>query len=181
MKKLLPLLAAAGLLAFGSVHAQGIGMRMGSAYGELGISQFDISGGGFSAEPLVLRGIVGAELHPYVAAEAMLGFGIKDDDASVAGLPIDVEVKHTWGLFAKPKIMLGERVELYGRLGYARTKVETSGLGLSSSDTEGDLAYGLGANFNINQRTYAGLDWMQYYDKGGRKADGLTLSVGMRF
>lgn len=180
MKKLLPLLAAAGLLAFGSV-AQAQQMRMGSAYGELGISQFDISGGGISAEPLVLRGIVGAELHPYVAAEAMLGFGVKDDSTSVAGVPVDVEVKHTWGLFAKPKVMLGERVELYGRLGYARTKVDAGGLGLSSSRTEGDFAYGIGANFNINQRTYAGLDWMQYYDKDGQKADGLTLSVGMRF
>lgn len=179
MKKLLPLLAASALLAFGPAHAQQ--MRMGSAYGELGISQFDVSGNGFSAEPTVLRGIVGAELHPNVAVEGMLGFGVKDDSASVLGLPIDVEVKHTWGLFAKPKVMLADRVELYGRLGYARTKVEASGLGLNRTDTEGDFAYGLGANINITPRAYAGLDWMQYYDKDGVKADGLTLSVGMRF
>lgn len=179
MKKLLPLLAAAGLLAFGSL-AQAQQMRMGSAYGELGVSRFDVTGIG-SAKPTVLRGIVGAEMHPYVAVEGMLGFGINEDDSSIGGVPVDVEVKHTWGLFAKPKFNFGDRAEVFGRLGFAHTKIEASGVGLNRTTSEGDFAYGVGANFNFSPRTYVGLDWMRYLDKDNVKADGVTLSVGMKF
>ncbi len=182
-KILIPLAAAASLLAFGpAAHAQAQGMRMGSgtAYGELGYSMIDISGGGGSAKPSVLRGIVGADVHPNVAVEAMLGFGVRDDNGSVGGLPANVEVRHTYGLFAKPKINF-DRVEVFGRLGYARTKVRTEVAGLTLNDTKGDFAYGLGANFNITPRSYAGLDWMKYYDKDGAKADGFSVNVGMRF
>lgn len=182
MKKiLLPLAAAATLLTFGPAQAQGMRMGTGTAYGELGYSMVDISGNGVSAKPGVLRGILGADVHPNMAVEGMLGFGVKDDDFSAGGVPFDAEVRHTYGVFAKPKINL-DRLEVFGRVGYARTKLRLSGpAGFSSTDTKGDFAYGLGANFNISPRTYAGLDWMQYYDKDGTKADGFTVNVGMRF
>jgi opacity protein-like surface antigen len=66
---------------------------------------------------------------------------------------------------------------LFGRFGWAHTKVKAEG-GLASSESQDDFAWGLGANYRFNPNGYVGIDWMRYSNQSNGHVDGLTLSVG---
>ncbi len=187
MKKLVPLVAAALLLGLGSAHAQMRGAGASNSatptsYGELGWSRVDVETSGASARGDLLRGIAGYKFHPNAAAEVMLGIGIRDArSTSLLGVPANLKVKHVFGAYAKPTLQLTDNLAVFGRLGFAQTRHTLSTALASRTEREWDLSYGVGLNFDINPRTYVGLDWMNYLDKGGSQVDGMTLSVGMRF
>ncbi len=154
-------------------------------YGELGYSFLELKDGGFKVKPHALRGIVGYEFHPNIAAEGMLAFGVRSDDFNDgAGTTSDVKLRHAFGVFVKPKYNFGP-AEVFARLGYARVKVkftDCDALGCASgSDSDGDFAYGIGANYNINPRMYVGADWMRLNKNDGAKLQGMTISFGYRF
>jgi hypothetical protein len=190
------IVAAACLLALaGTAQAQQARMGGGGTsplYGELGYSHLDargsIGGAGLSGHPGLIRAIVGYDVHPNAAIEGMLGFGIRDakNDGQVLGLNYNANfrVRSTLGLFVKPKMDFGN-VEVFGRAGYAQTRLRTNlvtGVGSSgSNESNGDFAYGVGANWRFNPNVYAGLDLMRYYDKGSTRIDGVTLSIGTRW
>jgi opacity protein-like surface antigen len=192
MKKIATFVAACALLAAGTVHAQQSAATASRLYGELGYIHLDVednsAGPSLDGHPGVLRGIVGYGLHPYVAVEGMLGFGVRDADTSGTfnGVPFNGEfkVRHMVGLFAKPRFQAGP-VEVFGRLGWVNTKVRASatalGTSASASDSDSDFAYGAGLNYNFTPRTYVGFDLMRYYDKGGTKLDGAAINIGMRW
>ncbi|HZY19696.1 MAG TPA: outer membrane beta-barrel protein [Ramlibacter sp.] len=188
--------AASALLLLGTAQAQqsrpmmGMGSgTMGSGlYGEVGYTGLQIEGGGIDANPGMIRGIVGVDLHPNFAVEGMVGFGVTDDDSSVSTLlgpaNVNTEVRHAYGVFIKPKADFGP-VEAFARLGYSRFKIRNNvslaGVSVSGSDTDGDVSYGLGANWRFSPRAYAGVDYMRYYKDNGTTIDGWTVSVGYRF
>jgi opacity protein-like surface antigen len=184
MKRMV-LAAAAALLAVGSAHAQM--MSMSSVYGELGYTFLKIDAAGTSSRPGAIRGVLGWDFHPMAAAEFMLAGGVNDDDktGSVNGIPTDVNVKmpNMYGVFVKPKYVMNQ-FELFGRLGFAHTRVKArstnNGL-VDTNQSDNDFAFGLGANYRFNPKMYVGLDWMRYSNQSGHKVDGMTLGFGYRF
>lgn len=185
--KRIAIAAAAALAMLGSAQAQQF--NRANAYGELGVTFLDIDAGSFDVNPMAIRGILGYDFHPFIGAELMLMGGVTDDDAdtTVLGVPTNVNVKlrYAAGLYVKPKYSFNNQFEVFGRLGWAKSKVrvEANALGLSASDTESDddFSWGLGLNYNVNPNMRVGLDWMRYYDRGNTKIDGWTISVGYRF
>lgn len=185
--KLIKLAAAATLLVLGTAHAQ---QATSPLYGELGYTHLDVKQSGFGdASPGLVRAIIGYDVHPVVAVEGMLGFGVREDGTSgtVMGVPFTAEykVRHAFGVFVKPKFSPTNALELFGRLGYVRTKVRGTvnvmGTTAAATDSEGDVAYGLGLNYRFSPRAHVGVDYMRYYSKDDVKVDGVTISVGMRF
>lgn len=182
--KRLAVAAASVLLMLGTAQAQ----SRAPLYGELGYSFLEFKSDGFKAKPHALRGIVGYEFHPNFAAEGMLAFGVRSDDFTVTefGVPVNVDVKlrNAYGVFLKPKYNFGP-AEVFARVGYARLKVKATacsgGVCASDSDSDGDVAWGLGVNYNINPRMYVGADWMRLNDDDGGKVQGMTISFGYRF
>lgn len=150
-----------------ALHAQGL-------HGEIGYSSLNLKTAAAGKRPStrenLLRGTVGYEVHPQVAIEAMLGLGIG------GGTP---KINHTAGVFVKPKLLgFGEQLELFGRLGYAHTKVTTAN---GTTEKSGSLAYGLGASYRFNDLASVNLDYMTYRKKGGVTVGGVTAGVGIRF
>lgn len=150
-------------------------------YGELGYTWAKVQGGGASVKPGMLRGIIGYDFHPNLAVEGMIGVGVKDDSTNVAGTPVDGKLEHTYGVYLKPKIDITPAFQLFGRVGYASTRVKLDSPVASMSSTKGDWSYGAGVQYAFGRATYAGLDYMRYYNKDGVKVDGVTLSVGYHF
>jgi opacity protein-like surface antigen len=173
--------ASAMLLAGGAVHAQMARGASGNVYGELGYTSLKIQESGFSVKPGMLRGIVGFNFNQNLALEGMLGFGVRKDSSN----GIQSEVRHMFGVYVKPKVVLGDAFELFGRLGYADTRLRSTanvaGFTASDSSSGSDVSYGFGANFNIAPQAYIGVDYMRYYNKNDVKLDGVTLSIGSRF
>lgn len=171
--KRIAIATAAALLMIGSAQAQQARTATSPWYGELGYSfqRIDVDGVGH-VSPQALRGIVGYNFHPYFGLEGMLQIGTSSDSG--------LKVEDAFGLFVKPKYDFNN-FEVFGRLGWVRTKLKASGNGFTVSDSDNDFAYGLGVNYNFNPRTYAGIDYMRQYDKDGLKIDGWTINVGYRF
>lgn len=167
--------AASALLALGTAQAQQQ-QAQSPFYGELGYSFLNIDGANFGANPQALRGIVGYNFHPNFALEGMAAFGTRDDTDN----GFTSKLRSQYGVFAKPKYAFNN-VEVFGRLGYVQSKVRTSSVAGTVNESGGDFAWGLGANYNINPRTYVGVDYLRSYDKGSTKVDGVTIGVGFRF
>ena len=177
---------AAALVTLGTANAQM--PPVGGMYGELGWSFMKIDAVGTSGRPGALRGIIGYEFHPMAAIEGFIGGGIQDDDKNVTlggnTAEVTFKLKSMYGLLLKPKYTMNQ-VELFGRFGWAHTKVAADSSNnaaiASSTQSEDDFAWGLGANFRFNRNWYGGADWMRYSNQSGHKVDGLTVSVGYRW
>lgn len=173
--KLITKIATAAVISLAAAGAQA------QLYGELGYtdirSKFSIDGDEYKPHLGALNGVLGYGVHPNLAVEGMLALGVKDD--TVGG--VKLELQHSYGLFVKPRVMVSPAVELFGRIGYMESKVKASALGISARDSDGDWAYGLGANYYFQPDTYGTLSYMRLYDKDGERVDGLTLGVGMKF
>lgn len=165
---------AAALLLAGAAQAQAPKSDM---YGELGYSFITIDAGSVDLEPGLLRGIVGWNVHPYLAVEGLLGAGVKDDNT--AG--VKTKISNAYGVYLKPKYDFGNGFEVFGRIGYLHTKVKSSFAGGSVSGSDDDVSYGVGVSYTFNKQWYGALDYTNYYDKEGVKASGVTLGVGYRF
>jgi len=179
--------AGAALLLLGNAQAQQMQMPQwnpGGLYGELGYTFMKVDAFGTSLRPGVLRGVLGYEVHPYFAVEAMAGAGVKDNSKSLAGptgAPVNtqVNVDYLFGLYLKPRYMINPQTEVFGRVGWSRTKIKAERTGLvTRSEEQDDLGWGLGLNYRITPNWYAGVDWMRYSSQSNTHADGITLSVG---
>jgi opacity protein-like surface antigen len=176
--KRIAIAAAAALLMLGTAQAQQASAS--PLYGELGYTFLSVKGNGLDADPQALRGIIGYDVHRYLAVEGMLAFGVRKD-TFFDFEENTVKLKHAFGLFVKPKYDFGN-IEAFARLGWARTKVDFScPSGLCQGSNDSDFAYGLGVNYRFNPKMHVGLDWARYQDKGGVKVDGWTIGFGYRF
>ena len=173
------LIAAAALLAAGAAQAQSTTPAQNSVYGEVGYTFVKIKEDttGVSAKPGALRGIVGWDVNPYLALEAMFATGVSDDTTQ----GVKFKVSRSYGLYLTPKYAINSDFEVFGRLGYADSKLKLSGGGQSFSGTDSSFSWGLGAKYNFNKQVYGALDYTSYFDKDNLKIDGVTLSVGYRF
>lgn len=168
-------IAAAALLAAGAAQAQAVnGVYVEGGYTFAKAKDSDL---GLSAKPGMIRGIVGWEAHPNVAIEAMLAGGAGDD--STHG--VTVKVQRSYGLFIKPKFAVTPEFEVFGRLGYADTKIKLSSSLGSGSDSDSSFAWALGASYSFNKQFYGTVDYGSYYKKDGFKLTGFTLGAGYRF
>lgn len=185
-------IAAIALAAAGTAQAQSMRMpQSGRWNAELGYTPLDVRSSGLTLKPSAVRAGVGYQLHPNLDVEGLALFRANTDNAgaSVGGVPVnvDVRIKPSIGLFAKPKMTLGDRLDLFGRLGWMDTRLSNNASlpGVSGSYGEGgnDFAYGLGANWRFGRTNamYLGLDWMRYHDKDAVRVDGWAASLGMRF
>jgi opacity protein-like surface antigen len=176
MKKLV---IAASVFAACAVNAQ----EMPKLYGEVGYTPLKIEVDDFNGDvkPALVRGILGADVHPNVGVEFMLGLGAKDDTVNAFGVPVKTEVERSFGIYIKPKFNPTEQLELFARLGYADTKLKISALGVSDSESEGDFSFGAGLSYSFTPTAYGTVDYMSYHDKDGVKINGFTLGVGFKF
>ncbi|OWQ46022.1 hypothetical protein CDL60_15505 [Roseateles noduli] len=167
-------IAAAALLLAGAAQAQAVKPAL---YGEVGYSFITIDAGGPDLEPGLLRGIVGWNVHPYLAVEGLLATGVKDDNTD----GVKTKVSNAYGFYLKPKYDFGNGIQVFGRLGYVHTKIKSSFGGLSASGSDDDVSYGVGVSYAFSKQWYGALDYTSYYNKDGVKASGVTLGAGYRF
>ena len=156
-------------------------------YGEVGYTALkgtQTSGANkLEASPNVLGATIGYDVHKNVAVEAMGVFGVKDDTLKFNGtsLPAKAKINSSYGVFVKPKTMLSENFEIFGRLGYMNSKASVTGGNLSTFSAGSSLAYGLGANYYVTKATYLTVNYMNVYNKNNLKIDGVTFGLGMKF
>jgi hypothetical protein len=182
--------ARAGAAKTESLLDQGLsaqGLKNQGLYGEagLGFLSYKISRIGFSSRPVVLRGIVGYDLYPNLAVEAMLGTGLSGGSGTgLYGTAYRASTGAMLGAYAKPRLQLGA-LQVFGRFGLASTSARVGGYA-GTTDGAG-LSYGAGLNYQMPWQSFGNrpisinADYMNYYSGSGVKYNGFTLGAGMQF
>ncbi len=180
MKKTLCKTAAAAAMVLVAVAAQAQANKS-EFYGELGLTSVTYKESGYSIKPTMIRAIGGVDVHPNFAVEGMLAIGATNDTVRIQNVNLTGEIDNAYGIFLKPKATLAPNLEVFGRLGYVKTKISASIPGYAISDTGSDTAYGLGVSYKFSESLSLNADYMSYYNKNAVKGTGFTVGLGMRF
>ncbi|MFY9329250.1 MAG: porin family protein [Georgfuchsia sp.] len=150
-------------------------------YGEVAYTGLTYEEEGGKADLGTLGATIGYEINKNLAVEGMFAAGVQDDDVDVGGFNVNVDLKNTYGVFLKPKAELAENLEVYARLGWAKSKIEASAFGQTMSDSGSDFAYGVGLQYSFSPTTYVTGSYTNLYDKEGTTIDGWGIGIGYKF
>jgi hypothetical protein len=126
--------------------AQAQSLSPTTVYGSLGYSQARSDGVDLGA----VQGRLGARLGQHLGAEAELAGGVSDDKTYVAGVPVDVEMKHQAAVYGVGFLPVTPKADLYARVGYGETKVKASAGGASATDRGQSWNYGVGGQYFLD-------------------------------
>ncbi|MBZ8142680.1 hypothetical protein CLD22_22635 [Rubrivivax gelatinosus] len=177
MKKIA--MIAAVVLTCGAAQAQ---TNASPIYGEISYLMMSADAPSAAFDLAAVRGFLGYEVHPNIALEAMFAIGVADDRVGPAFDYVRLKLENSYGLYIKPKVNVTEKLELFARVGYAESKFKATRRGYgSSTDSDGDVSFGVGLKYTFAKNTYGAVDYMRYYDKDDLKVNGVTLGIGYQF
>lgn len=154
-----------------------------------------------TAKITMINGRLGYRLNQYIAIEGDAGFGIGGDDFQ-RSIPVDVDplgvvtvdadadldVKNYFGIFARGILPVSEQFDVFVRAGYGTAKAEASAIAttaalpgfsanVSDSQSTSDFAYGIGAEYHINERHGIRADFSAI----GSEAHFISLAYAVKF
>jgi len=98
---------------------------------------------------------LGYDFNKYIGIEGRAGYGVKSADHTGGG---ESKIKENYGIYLKPMLPLGKKFHLFGLLGYAKAKVESTlkanpqtGARYGTLD-EASPSFGVGLNYALNDR-----------------------------
>jgi opacity protein-like surface antigen len=183
MKKMIRFLSVTAVLATAAAAAQAQVYVEGSV---AALTAKESSNGiQTQSKPSNFSGLVGYNVHPNVDVEGYLGLGAGKANTTENGKDNGEEfkVKSSFGVFVKPKVMVSPELEVFGRLGFLENKFESNvkNSQTTTTSTNGSFAFGVGANYYFDKRTYVTGSYMNYNNKDGFKVNGLSIGVGYKF
>jgi len=98
---------------------------------------------------------LGYDFNKYFGIEGRAGYGFKSATHDAGG---KTKIKENYGIYLKPMLPLGDKVHLFGLLGYAKAKVESTfdatskATALAGTTDKSSPSFGLGLNFALNDR-----------------------------
>jgi outer membrane immunogenic protein len=178
MKILIAAASAAALLSLTPALAQAQTATTG-LYGNLGYSQSsgdDINLG-------ALGGRLGYRFNNWLGVEGELGFGVKDDTVSEAGVDVDIELEHTEAIYAIGFAPLSDKTDLFARIGYGNTSIKGSALGVSASEDGDSWNFGVGAQHHFDGVNGVRFDYTRQEFRGddGGGANVWSIAYTRRF
>ena len=159
-------------------------------YAEVGYTMLSTSasvdGGTLASDPTMLRLMVGTEINENLALEGMAGFGMSNDEVRVNGISLSslvstsFKVRSAYGIFIRPKTMLNDSVELFGRLGYTKANYSMAVASVNLSDSESGFSYGVGASYKLTEAAKITVDYTSYVSDVA-DTDGITFGLRYSF
>lgn len=172
------LLATAALSLF-AVPAMAQSLQSPSYYGTLGYSQLDGDDGDLGA----VTGRLGAKVHPNFGFEGEASIGVKDDDFTVGGVDGSIEHDYDAAAYGVAFLPVSPNLELFGRIGYGTTRIESDVAGFTASEDGESVNYGAGANYFFDGQNGVRGDWTRrdFTDDNGGEVDVYSLNYVRRF
>lgn len=115
----------------------------------------------FNAHETGLGFRLGREFGNYLAVEGHVGIGL-DNDTSMG---VEVGVDYLAGVYLRGNMFLWDpRARVYGLVGVTYGKVTSLAFGLSDTNTDTEMGYGIGFEFYGDSRNAINLEFMRYMD-----------------
>lgn len=124
-----------------------------------------------------LAGNIGYDFNNGFSVEAMLAQGIINDDIIVLSEDVSVGLGTTYGVAAKYGFDVGEKANLYAKLRFTSVEVEVEVLGLTVSESETKVGWGIGGTFDISEKGYLVGELNQFWED----SLGVFVGFGWRF
>jgi hypothetical protein len=134
-----------------------------------------------TAKPTVLSLKYGKELNRNFAVEGRAGFGIGDDTVTFMGVPVDLEVDHYFGVYAKGILPLSDAFSAYGLVGFTSGKITGTAFGVSVSDSDSDVSFGFGADLSVAKNAAINLEWAKLFEGTGYKVESMSIGFAYKF
>jgi OOP family OmpA-OmpF porin len=106
--------------------------------------------------------------------------------ATAPNTPITANAKATgWNLVAVGILPLDNQFSALGKIGIADVRTSATatiaGVSASGSASKTDLAYGLGAKYDVTNAVFLRGDWDSYKPDSGKRSNVWTVGVGYKF
>lgn len=119
---------------------------------------------------------------PIFAVEGEASLGVKDDTVTTGGITSDVELKHQLAVYGVAGVPVGESGRVFARVGYGTTKVKATVAGVSASNSEDSVNYGVGGQFFFDGANGLRADYTkQDFRNGGGDADVWSIGYVRKF
>jgi len=149
-------------------------------YFGLAYTYVDADYAGYNASNSLLGAILGYRFHENFAVDFRAYGNISDDD--VYG--VSVEIERSFSVLAKGIMPINDYVYIYGLLGMADSKAKLSYNGVSGSDSDDDIQYGVGMAISKGEGSApleTQVEWIKLYDEDGLEATGINLNIVYNF
>lgn len=134
-----------------------------------------------SANPTALSLRLGKEISRNFAIEGRFGFGIGDDSVVVLGIPVTVEVEQFFGFYGRGILPLSEMFSIYGLFGFTNGEITASALGVSISESDSDISYGVGADLLFSKNAGINFEWAKLLEGTGYKVEAISIGFLYKF
>lgn len=145
-----------------------VGFNVGYAWADVGLSD--------DADVLLGGVRLGYSMHDVVSTELRVSTGL--NDYSDSGFTVSIDSIVSGLLLIGPTT--GE-VQPYVMMGMSRIAATVSGYGMSVTDTDTDLAYGVGVSFFGQGDIALNLELLRYYSGSNVDVNGVTVGLLKRF
>ena len=176
-----------GGLAAGLLAASGTALAGGAAgdmYAGIGFGYTTIEVDNFEeANPSAVVGRFGYYFLNNIAVEGRAGFGLNDDTIQVSGFETDVEIDSMVGAYALAHLPIGRDASIYGLVGFTRGEATATfqTLGVSQSDDETDVSFGIGGDFGLTPTTSINVEYAQYLHDSDYDVTAASIGVMFKF
>jgi len=126
------------------------------------------------AEPTALIGRYGYFFNDNFSVESRLGFGLGDDTLDFGG-DVDIEVEKIYGMYGLYHLRNND-VSFYGVLGLSKGELTSKGFGISESDDESGLSYGIG----VDIKSFS-IEYMMYLDEDMFETSAIAMGYVYEF
>ena len=150
-------------------HAQDTGV-----YGTLGYAGSRADG----ADTGAVQGRLGAKLTPHFGVEGELSGGVKDDNIDTNGVRSSIEQTHQAAVYGVGVLPVTPHIDLLARVGYGNTQFKQKLAGVESKFDADSVNYGVGAQYNVDDKNGVRLDYTRQQYRDNDAADANVVSVG---
>ena len=107
---------------------------------------------------------------------------MKDDSVSVAGVTTEADLDYQYAGYVTGTMPVTPNLDIIGRVGYGQSKLETTTAGVSTSDKEDSINYGVGAQYSWGMNGIRG-DYTRhdFRDSGVGEADAWSVAYVRKF
>jgi outer membrane immunogenic protein len=113
----------------------------------------------------------------WFGAEGEVSFGVGDDDVGAAKVNLD----NQWAIYGKAIAPVSENFDVFARVGYGESRIETKLAGVTAKNTDQSWNYGVGAEWFFDPNNGVRADYTRHDFDETDEADVWALSYVRKF